>query len=113
MRNTLVQWCADNQVLPLQKYPQFIVFVNFYGVNTSNMADFEVPRINNLLEKLMSISQSILASQYEPPSAHCQYFSSPFYQSCLSWSQGKMESEMYKTCVEPGHSIHRDYNVVF
>ena len=82
MRNTLVQWCADNQVLPLQKYPQFIVFVNFFGVNTSNMADFKVPRINNLLEKLMSISQSILASQYELPSAHCQHFS-PFYQSCL------------------------------
>lgn len=93
------------KVLPLQKYPQFVVFVHFSGVNTSNMLDFKVPRINKLLENLRSISQSSLASRY---------FSSPFYQSCPPWSQGEKGAwGTYKTLVKPGHSIHRDHNVVF
>ena len=36
--------------------PQFVVFANFHIVNISNVIDFKMPRMNNLLEKLMRIS---------------------------------------------------------
>lgn len=77
----------------LCKIPQFVVFVDFYSVNTSNMADFKVLRVNNLHEKLMSISQSILAIRHELSSAHCHFSSCLFHQSCLPWGQGKREPE--------------------